>query len=193
MNTQAIAIETNDSRTKQIVQTLLFTAAGVGTLFLLGKGIHAIGQASGLPNACWQLTGARAAAAALVVGSMARFRVGHLALFGIGYGATMLSSHTNWTLLGSAALAGVVAWLVFTLFTARRPASFLATLLPALAYTLVVTLSGFITALTAANASEKLATWSGNVAIRAACATIIVVSLWLVTRPRTSGCAGQAA
>lgn len=188
MNTRVIAIPTEPTGTRQIVQTLLFTAAGVGTLFILGKGIHAIGQASGLPTTCWQLTGTRAAAAALVVGSMARFRVGHLALFGIGYGATMLSSHTNWTLLGSAALAGVAAWLVYTLFTLRRPASIAGVLLPALAYTLTITLSGLINAMTSATPWTKLGSWSSGIGIRAATTVIAVLALWFITRPHNRAC-----
>lgn len=183
MNTEAIDISTSSTnpRTQSVVQTLLFTAAGVGTLFLLGKLISAAGTAAGLPNACWQLTGARAAAAALVVGSMARFRVGHLALFGVAYGATMLSSHTNWTLVGSAALAGVVAWLIFTLFTARRAPSFVGVLLPTLAYTLIIMLSGLISAIQAMPATNKLESFGVNVGIRAAMTTITVAIVWFAS------------
>ena len=171
-----------ESKTLGRARALLFTAAGVGTLFLLGKCINAIGTAGGLQSACWQLTGVRAAAAALVVGSMARFRVGHLALFGAAYGLTMLSSHTNWTLVGSAALAGVVAWLVFTRFTARRAPSILGTLLPALAYTLTITLSGLIAALTAPTDRHGLANWTWGIGIRAGTTVLTVLALWFVTR-----------
>ncbi len=188
MNTRALAIptESTGTRTQSVLQTLVFTAVGVGTLFVLGKCISTIGQASGLPSACWQLTGARAAAATLVVGSMARFRVGHLALFGALYGLTMLSSHTNWTLVGSAGLAGVAAWLVFTLFTARRPASVLGLLLPSLAYTIMVTTSGFITAIAAPTDRQNLTNWSLGVAIRVVATTITVLAIWFVTRPRSA-------
>lgn len=184
MNTQAIVLPSDRSFARSAAQTIFFTALGVGTLFVLGKCINAIGQASGLPSACWQLTGARAAAAALVVGSMARFRVGHLALFGVLYGATMLSSHTNWSLLGSAALAGVAAWLVFALFTSRRAPSIAGMLLPSLAYTVTITLSGLITALNASTARLNLANWSSGVGIRAAATVLTILALWLIVRPK---------
>ncbi len=187
MNSQAAAIHIDSpgTRLNGVVQSVFFTVAGVGTLFVLGKCINAAGVWSGLPYACWQLTGARAAAGALVVGSMSRFRVGNLALFGVLYGATMLSSHTNWTLLGSAALAGIVAWLVFTLFTARRSPTLLGILLPSLAYTLTITLSGLITAITASTSRLNLANWSYGLGIRAASTAVIVIALWLITRPKS--------
>lgn len=99
-------------RPADIASTVAWTAAGVGTLILLFKGVNAVGSAAGLPYACWQMTGARAAAVTASLGTLVAIRRGHIALFGILYGAYLAATHFSYATLSSAVIAGIVAWMV---------------------------------------------------------------------------------
>ena len=144
MDATVLPIETVSpaaTRGASTASNIAWTLGGVATLFLLGKAIGAAG--AGMPYGCWQLTGARAAASALVVGSLLGARRGNLGLFGALYALTLLSSHSSPLLLLSAALAGVAAWMAQAVIS--RPA--VAVVVGALAFNLLLTLSGFVASL----------------------------------------------
>lgn len=106
----ADAAEGWPARLRVGLESAAVTLAGVVALWLLGKGVAAVGQALALPNACWQLLALRAAAVALVAGVLARSGRASWWLLGAGYGLTLMLSHTSWLVLTFATLAGLAAW-----------------------------------------------------------------------------------
>lgn len=167
---------TTDARPVTAAKTIAWTVAGVATLVLLGMAINAAGEAAKLPYACWQLTGARAAASTAVLGTLVSLRRGHLALFGALYGAWLMTSHANALLVGSAAAAGVGAWLVGVLLTDRG--LIVRMLAATLAFNVLLTSSGLIKALGSdATSRITLSSWSAGVGLRAL-ATIAVVGVF---------------
>jgi hypothetical protein len=182
MSTQAIAINspTTGSRIQSLTETLLFTAAGVGTLFLLGKLITLVSAASGLPNHCWQSTAARAGASAFVVGSLTAMRRGHLALFGAAYAVVLLASHASPMLLLSAVLAGGTAYGANRLLSGSHLA--IRVLIVALSFNLMLTLSGFIKAFSSTNGRTGLAEYANGTGLRIASTVIVGLAIVLVAR-----------
>lgn len=178
MSTQAIALESSGSRTQQVVETVLFTAAGVGTLFLLGKVIAA--ATAGMPYGCWQTTAARAGASALVVGSLATFRKGNLALFGAAYALVLLASHWSPLLLTSAVLAGVAAFGVDRLLS--KSDAFVRVLSVTLVFNLLLTLSSFVKAFSSTNGRTGLGEYTSATGLRIASTLIIGVAILIVAR-----------
>lgn len=161
-----------------MLQTVLFTAAGLGTLFLLGK---AIGLAtSGMPYGCWQSTAARAGASALVVGSLATMRRGNLALLGAGYALILLTSHASPLLLASAVIAGAVAYVADRVLEGRGLV--LRVILVTLVFNLLLTLSGFIKALSAGDGRTGLAEYASGTGLRILSTLIVAVAVVLVVR-----------
>ena len=168
-----------------IAGTIGWTVAGVGALVLMGMAINAAGEAMKLPYACWQLTGARAAASTAVIGTLASLRRGHLALFGALYGAWLMTSHASAMLVGSAAAAGVGAWLVGTVLADRG--LIVRLLATALTFNVLLTTSGLAKALSSeAGSRTTLTSWSAGVGLRAL-ATIVVVGIFaLITMKRSA-------
>ncbi len=107
---RALSVDRPSVLAQPMVRVMAATLVGVLMLYLMGKGIAAIGNALELPRACWQLLALRAAAAGLVVGVLARFRLDHLAVFGVAYGAMLMMGHASWVTLVGASLAGLVSF-----------------------------------------------------------------------------------
>lgn len=97
-------------RTRVWVESVAATLTAVAVLVLLGKGIGALGQALALPNACWQLLALRAAAVVLVAGTLVRTGRDLWWLFGVGYAAALMMSHTSMPLFLATVGAGLAAW-----------------------------------------------------------------------------------
>ena len=153
-----------------------WTVGGVAILVVLGIAIRTAGDAAGLKDGCWQLTGARAAASTAVLGTLISLRRGQLAVFGALYGAWLVATHANLLLVGSAALAGVGAWLVGMLLTDRGLV--VRMLASALAFNVLLTASGLVKALSS-DPKVTMTLWSTGLALRAL-ATIAIVGLFAI-------------
>lgn len=153
--------------------TAAWTVAGVGTLILAGMAINQVGIALKLPYACWQLTGARAAASTAVLGTLLSLRRGNLGLFGLLYGVWLLATHSSGLLVGSAILAGIGAWIVSMVLADRGlPVRLLAT---TLAFNVLLTLSALVKLIAGdASSHTTLGGWAGGVGLRAIATAVVV-------------------
>lgn len=163
--------------------TAAWTVGGVGALIVAGMAINAVGVAMKLPYACWQLTGARAAASTAVLGTLVALRRGNLGLFGVLYGVWLLATHASAMLVGSAIAAGVAAWVVGLALADR---GFIVRLLATtLAFNVMLTLSGLIKALANDTSSHTTLTgWAGGVGLRVIGTVIVVGVMVAMIRPR---------
>lgn len=109
---RTLSVDRPNVLAEPMVRVMAATLGGVLLLYLMGKGIAALGNAMDLPRACWQLLALRAAAAGVVVGTLARFRLDHLAIFGVAYGAVLMMGHASWVTLVGASVAGVIAFVL---------------------------------------------------------------------------------
>jgi hypothetical protein len=172
-------------RASSIATTIGWTVAGVGALILLGKAIGAAGDAAKLPYACWQLTGARAAASTAVLGGLVSLRRGNLALFGAIYGLWLMAGHQSAMLVGSAALAGVAAWLIGVALAARG--LIVRLLATTLTFNVLLTVSGLIKAISGNPASRvTLGSWSSGAGLRVLATAAIVGVFALVAMKRSA-------
>ena len=165
--------------------TFVWTVAGVGVLILLGKAIGSIGTAAGLPSACWQLTGARAAASTAVLGGLVSLRRGNLLLFGALYGLWLMAGHASILLAGSAVIAGAAAWLLGLAFADRG--LIVRLLATTLAFNVLLTMSGLVKAIAGDAASRvTLGSWAGGAGMRVLATVVVVGAFALITtaRPR---------
>jgi intracellular septation protein A len=109
---RTLSVDRPNVLAEPMVRVMAATLGGVLLLYLMGKGIAALGNALDLPRACWQLLALRAAAAGLVVGMLARLRLDHLVVFGLAYGAVLMMGHASWVTLVGASVAGLVAFVL---------------------------------------------------------------------------------
>ncbi|MFT3785076.1 MAG: hypothetical protein QM770_02785 [Tepidisphaeraceae bacterium] len=168
------------ARPNAIVSTLTrpvaVTVAGVATMFLANKLIAATGEALHLPQMCWQMLAVRSALLGAVASTLLVIRCDRLAIFGVLYGLTLVLAHFSWPLLISATLAGVLAAGVRWALRSRE--SFVATLLP------VLTLSVVLTGGSLFKAIEKgtFGSYSTDVLLRASVTVAIGAIVWGIAR-----------
>lgn len=183
MRTQTLELNHAD-QTQTLATTLALTITAVGALYLAGKGIAALGSAAQMHYACWQLTAARAAASTAVVGGLVTLRRGHLALFGVLYGLTLISTHASVMLPVSAVIAGAAAWAIHRRMIDVSP--ILRLLAVVLVFNLTLTLSGLMNAWSAADdARQGMSNYTVGLALRTL-ATLGVVGVFAWSYHRAS-------
>lgn len=178
LHSNAIPHSLSDDRANGMVQDLLFTGAGVATLFALGKLIAL--ATSGMPYGCWQSTAARAGASAAVVGTLVALRRGHLALFGAAYALVLLSTHASPLLLLSTLLAGAAAYLAYRLL--RNKSLVARVVVVTLVFNLLLTLSGLVKAFGSTDGRTGLSDYASGTGLRVAATLAVALAVACIAR-----------
>jgi hypothetical protein len=161
----------------------LFTAAAVAMLWLMQKGIVAIGAYYELRSGCWQLNALRAAASATALVALLGTNRASFILFGLLYAGTLLTSHEQSLAIPlSAGLAGVGAALTYNLLS-KVSSKLIAGLAAVFTFNVLMTLGSLYRQLERNDdVSVALGNYGYNLGIRVAATLMIFAVAMLVVQ-----------
>lgn len=162
-------------------------------LIVLGKLIAVSGAALQLPDACWQLLGARSAAATIIIVPLVALRLDRMTLFGAVYAAGLSLSHFSGNLVGATLLAGITAHMVARMAVGRLGMT-VASIGAACTFGVVMSLARLIRAISAeAPLATSAGRWAGDAGVRLGVGVIVGLIAYLVVQRLGSTGASESA